>query len=309
MVLTKIYKRYVPASIRIAVYNLFLGSFLRVIRKRKRIKLESKLHIEIPLFYENELNRGIYPDEYYSAAQWIKKNGYRLIPYDFIFEYDSFPVNVFECKESGLKYVLHEGKRMYFPKRFSSNQCKRYYRWLLAEQDRRSPHRYYYECFDKERTCTVFDIGAAEGIFTLNVIDQISKAYLFECDDLWLRALRMTFKPYGDKVEIINKYVSDTDSDTSVTLDSFMRNKPLINGYIKMDIEGAELHALKGADSLLKDSKVRFISACTYHLAEIGKDIGDYLGNYHYECSYTPGIMAFGEKPPYFRRGVLYASK
>jgi hypothetical protein len=286
-----------------------LGSLLQFVRSRKKRKTAIKLQKEIPVFYESEENRNVYPPEYYSAAQWIRKNGYVNIPCDFIFEYERLSVEVFKCRESGLMYVVHSGRRMYFPKSFNSVRCKSCYRALLAEQDIHSPHRYYYDCFDGTKPCTVFDIGAAEGIFTLSVIDKIEKAYLFECDEQWLEALRMTFLPYGDKVEIINKYVSDTDSDTSITLDSYMKSLPLSNGYLKMDIEGAELKALIGAECLLKESKIQFISVCTYHLEEIGKDINDFLNKNMYNCSYTPGVMAFGKEPPYFRRGVLYAVK
>ena len=308
--LIRIYRRYVPASIRIAIYYLFLGAFLQKLRIRKSRKRIAKLYTEISDFYENEKNQRTYPNEYYLAAQWIKKNGYHVLPYDFIFEYDLRAIKVFKCKKSGLKYVIHNGRRMYFPKLFNSETCRSYYHSLLIEQDVRSPHRYYYDCFDGTKPWTVMDVGAAEGIFTLSVIDKTEKAYLFECNEQWLNALKMTFHPYSEKVEIINKYVSDTDSDSSIRLDSFIKtNKPLNNVYLKMDIEGAELRALTSADSLLKESKIQFLSVCTYHLEKIGQEINDYLEKNHYNCSYTPGVMAFGKKPPYFRRGVLYAAK
>ncbi|MDR1866158.1 MAG: FkbM family methyltransferase [Bacteroidales bacterium] len=179
----------------------------------------------------------------------------------------------------------------------------------MAEQDVRSPHRYYYACFDEKQSWTVFDLGAAEGIFTLSVIDKIEKAYLFECEEQWQQALRATFQPYGDKVEIVSRYVSDKETDNTISLDTFMKDKPFACGYVKMDIEGAELSALKGAGTLLKESKIQFVSACAYHSDEAGKDISEYLENNRYICSYSSGVMAFGDKAPYFRRGMVYAKK
>jgi len=305
----KIYRRFVPAPARKAVYNLFLGSLLRILRLKRKRKLAIRLRAEISSYYESEENRGVYPVEYYSAAQWIKKNGYNLIPYDYISEYERLSVEVFKCRETGLKYVIHNKRRIYFPKSFSSKACRSCYRDLLIEQDTRSPHRYCHDCFDGTLPWTVFDIGAAEGIFTLNIIDKIEKAYLFEYDQQWLRALRATFKPYSDKVEIVDKYVSDEDTDTTISLDTFMKNRLLTNGYIKMDIEGAESAALKGAESLLKTSGIRFVAACTYHANDAGKEISDCLERFDYSCLYTPGVMAIGNEPPYFRQGVLYATK
>jgi len=52
--LIRIYRRYVPASIRIAIYYLFLGAFLQKLRIRKSRKRIAKLYTEISDFYENE---------------------------------------------------------------------------------------------------------------------------------------------------------------------------------------------------------------------------------------------------------------
>ena len=55
---------------------------------------------------------------------------------------------------------------------------------------------------------TLLDVGAAEGFFALSVIEHVKEIILFECDVEWIKALEATFKPWKDKVFIINKYVS-----------------------------------------------------------------------------------------------------
>jgi hypothetical protein len=110
-------------------------------------------------------------------------------------------------------------------------------------------------------------------------------------------------------VEIVNKYVSEVNTDTTVTLDTFIEDKGLpAAGYVKMDIEGAEFPALKGATSLLDKSDIQ-LSVCTYHLDGVDEIMRSFLTERHYDCAYSPGVIAMGEKPPYFRRGMLYARK
>ena len=72
---------------------------------------------------------------------------------------------------------------------------------------------------------SLLDVGSAEGIFTLDVIDLIEHAYLFECDDEWVEALEATFLPWKDKITIVRKYVSDMDDENNTTLDSYFQVK------------------------------------------------------------------------------------
>lgn len=302
----RLYRKLIPDEIRAVIYSLFLKRFMQFIRGNKRKNLENKLREEIPLFFENQENKGLYPDAYYQAAQWIKTNGFSMFPADFS-KVNDYTTEVFTCKKSNLHYIEHQGKAMYFPKYFSKQDCQSYYQGLLIEQDVNSPHRYFYDCFKDKKNWTVMDIGAAEGIFALSVIDYVDKIYLFECDAQWLDALHLTFEPYKEKVEIINRYVSNENFDNKISLDSFMKDKAYTHCYLKMDIEGAELIALQGAEQLIEKGKL-FISVCTYHLDDIGENIKNFMERKGYTCAYTPGVMTFGEEPPYFRKGVLYVT-
>ena len=76
------------------------------------------------------------------------------------------------------------------------------YRGLLIEQDKRSAHRYV-DSYEELKGKTLLDIGAAEAIFTLDTIECIDHAYLFECDESWIEALEATFAPYKEKITIV----------------------------------------------------------------------------------------------------------
>ena len=81
---------------------------------------------------------------------------------------------------NGLPYVYHNGKKLYF-KRDMLASAEAVYRGLLIEQDKRSAHRYV-DSYEELKGKTLLDIGAAEAIFTLDTIECIDHAYLFECE-------------------------------------------------------------------------------------------------------------------------------
>ncbi|MDH6358705.1 FkbM family methyltransferase [Parabacteroides sp. PF5-9] len=301
--ITKLYRKITPVAFRKFIYRLFLGKILQ----RTRMIKQHKLAKEIVAYYNLPENRNNYPQEYIEAAKWIELHGFAMFPYDYTSEYKQRQPQVFNCQESKLKYILHQGKKLYFPKNFSNKDCQRYYNELTMEQDPRSPHQYNYSCFKQGNEWIILDVGTAEGIFALSVIDYAEKIYLFECDERWLEALSMTFKPFQDKIEIVHKYVSDTDTESTITINTFLSDKTFQKCYLKMDIEGAELLALTGGDAFLNDSKKMNISVCAYHLDEIGEQINAYLTARGFNCVYTNGVMTFGTEAPYFRKGVIYA--
>lgn len=168
-----------------------------------------------------------------------------VMPYEFAERYHYMHVTVQRDTE-GYPYVYHrKKKRLYFQKNWSDDECIEYYRTLMCEQDEKSSHKYLTS--DKRLPpmgAVIADVGAAEGIFTLDVIDRISKSYLFECDDGWVEPLKKTFENYMDKVEIISKKISNYVDDTTTTLDVFFQNKQI--DFVKADIEGDEENLIGG---------------------------------------------------------------
>ncbi len=226
--------------------------------------------------------------------------------------YDRRGVGVHADAENGHRYVMHEGKRLYFPQRWNEKRIQAGYAALLREQDERSPHRYLTPEFDVMPQTHLFDIGAAEGILALSVIDRVAAVHLFEASGTWLEPLKLTFAPWKEKVRIVRKYVSDVDDEQNITLDTYAEKLDAEEILLKMDVEGAEAKVLAGGRKLLARPGVRAV-ICTYHRWE---DYDELSARMH-ECGYrvvpSPGYMLLLNDPwlraPWFRRGVIRCDK
>ena len=240
---------------------------------------------------------------YEKEIEFLKQYGKPcLYPYAFTSKYDEINIEVFNDSDCGLKYVLHKGKRLYFPPR-SDESIKHEYCQLVMEQDSESPHCY----FSKEHAVsdsTVFiDVGGAEGIISLDVVDEVSEIYIFECSDEWKEPLKHTFAPYENKVHIINKYVGRVETENTVTLDSLTDEINNRNVFIKMDIEGMELDALKSGIGFLLNNKCK-LSCNTYHTQEAEQELSVFFDNLGFNHTMSQGYMLF-----YFGYGVLKNGK
>ena len=199
---------------------------------------------------------------------------------------------------------------MYFKKSFDSvEKVQSYYNSLLIEQDNNSPHRYISDSFSIDNKDIVLDAGAAEGIFALDVVDKVKKIYLIESDDTWNMALEKTFEPYKEKVNIVNKFLSDVDDKNSITLENLYKRE--IFTVIKMDIEGFEYNALKGGSRCLKKYYPQLM-VCAYHHVSDEAIISEALINLGYKIKTTKGYMVFIHEninPHLLVRGIIYAKK
>lgn len=219
----------------------------------------------------------------------------------------------FYDEEKGLYYVEFEKKRLYLAKdyRFKVNNGKKYVCDLWQEQDLNSPHLYEEDEVIVEEGDIVVDAGVCEGNFSLHNIDKISKLYLIECDMGWVEALKATFEPYKDKVVFCNKFLSDRDTDTTVTLNSLVK-EPI--NFIKMDIEGEEVNALKGSDKVFAGSSDIKCSICAYHRHGDEENIKTILWEYGLKTLTSKGYMLFIYddevwKNPELRRGIVRGGK
>lgn len=199
-------------------------------------------------YYNNSTDK-----EIREMVDYIKKRGrFDALNYSFTEKYKSIPCNINKDNQKGMFYVCYNGRRLYFPKSFrSAKRCVEYYRTILTEQDKESPHRYLSDIFNVDQGSIVVDAGAAEGNFSLDVIDKASKIILIECDAEWVEALNSTFEKEirEGKVEVLSKMLADYDDEKFVTIDKLYKQYGRID-FVKMDIEGGEERALRGGGGM-----------------------------------------------------------
>jgi len=276
---------------------------------RTKILLAS-LAKKIPAFHSN--SPGFATDtERQEVIDYINRRGVQIFPYDFTDKYSPSSIEVLEDSSCGLKYVMMDNKRLYFKRRWSAQRIRKSFHDLSLEQDPESPHRYLSEEFTVSPSDVMADFGAAEGNFSLSVIEKIKKVYLFESDPEWIEALEMTFLPWREKVEIVPRFVSDINDEKHCSGDVFFAERELT--FMKIDVDGGERKLLSGfADTINKASKMQ-IALCTYHQHEDEKEFSSMLLGQGYAVAPSKGYMIFYYdkklKAPYLRRSLIRATK
>lgn len=221
--------------------------------------------------------------------EYLRKNDLQVFNYDFAKKYEDLDLDIQFDPACGMYFTYYGNKKMYFAKFIKSKEeAIGYYIGILMEQDEESPHKYLDKNFQIQEGDIVVDIGVAEGNFSLQVVDRVSKLYLIETDDAWIEALQETFKDYGDKVVIIKKFITSLDEGKYATLDSLI-HEPV--NFIKMDIEGNEWDALLGAEKLIERSEDLKCAVCAYHGDFDQILIQDVFKKYGMKTSVTPGYM------------------
>ena len=243
--------------------------------------------------------------------KYLKENALNVFNYSFADKYRD--KNIFISTENGLYYTIHNGKKLFFSSDFDTEQkARQYYISLLIEQDVDSPHRYLTDSFNVSDGAVVIDAGAAEGIFSLDIIEKVKKIYIFEPEKNWLEALRYTFRMYMDKVVIIDKCVSNYIDEKTTTIDDSVKENEI--DFIKMDIEGEEYYALQGAEKLLRRSRNIKCDICAYHQEFAYEVIKNELNRLGFYTAHSKGYMWYTEhfnimRPPTLRRGLIRAEK
>jgi hypothetical protein len=233
-------------------------------------------------------------------------------PYEYVDNYQVANINVYHDKD-GYGYVLHQGLKLFFKKSWTDEKIRSYYTGLLIEQDLQSPH-----CYLNSRirypgeNDIVADIGAAEGIFSLDIIEHVKYLYLFECDEEWVIPLQKTFSLWNSKVQLVEKFVGNVTNTASVRLDDYFFNREI--DFIKVDIEGAERLCIGGAEFCLKN-KISKALFCAYHHVDDDVVLSHAIKAYGFQVDFNKGYMLFplfepnNLQVPYLRRGVFFASK
>ncbi|SBW02351.1 FkbM family methyltransferase [uncultured Dysgonomonas sp.] len=287
---------------------------------RRKRKLDKELYDDNPCwslrrdmlrYYKA---RKVEDPELRSAIQYIKKEGTTIFPYSYAEKYDFRDVVVYTDDETTLKYVEYLGYRLYYPIELSDKEIQKIHRNLLIEQDPLSPHCYLSDDFQVGPDDVVLDVGAAEGIFSLSIVNKVRSIILFEVEERWIEALKKTFEPWKEKVRIINRYVSDEDSEETITLDSLAGTFGSDSIFLKLDVEGVEKKALAGAQSILTSDKYHTRAViCTYHKQIDYTELSSLMENLHYRIQTTNGYMFFVHDPdiapPFFRKAMIRCCK
>ena len=244
---------------------------------------------------------------------YLNDHPFHVFNYPFVDKYKNISINIEYDEEKELYYTLHYNKRMYFSRSFKSkDRVREYYRFICIEQDIKSPHRYLTDTFNVPDNAVVVDAGAAEGNFALSIIESAKKIYMFEPDAGWVEALKYTFEPYKEKVEIINKCLSNYIDNTTTTIDEVLNGAKV--DFIKMDIEGEEYCAIEGAqESIVSSGDIKCV-VCTYHQDFAHNAIKKLLETLNFKNKTSDGYMWYPEdfnimRAPVLRRGVIRAEK
>jgi len=195
-----------------------------------------------------------------------------------------------------------------------------------------NPHAYEYGPVALSAGDVVVDAGACEGFFSCYALQKkVGQIYLFEPVQSLCHGLRKTFekevaeqrafiidkgisyKSGSEKFIQDNQYIcmSRCDSQGSalielLSLDDFVINNEIKKlDFIKMDVEGAEVDAIKGAENTIKMLRPK-LSIAVYHNYENAFLIRDLVKNYCSDYKVFFGGCYMYEKP--YRPYMLYAT-
>lgn len=247
--------------------------------------------------------------DFLNTQAHLKKSVTLVWPYPFVKTYEPEHIQVYKDEDKGMYYVIQNGRKLYYSRKYDTIEAvQKSYNSLVVEQNPISPHQYLREGFQVEDGDFVLDIGAAEGNFSLDIVEKAGKLVIVEAEAHWIEALNATFEPWKDKVEIIHKYVSDTDNERCATLKSIAGDRSI--DFLKLDVEGAEMSILSSSAEFLQKRQIKKLAVCTYHKKNDEHLFSSMLRDYNYDISLTPGYMLFvygNLTPPYFRKVMIQA--
>jgi len=116
--------------------NKFLFPIYRVLvpKPLRTVLLKKSLRYKILNYFaslpQNELNA-----EQKEVIHYIENNEVRILPYSFHSKYSPEMIEVIYDREKGMRYVIQDGKRLYFKKRWGEKKIRRSYCDLMREQD------------------------------------------------------------------------------------------------------------------------------------------------------------------------------
>jgi hypothetical protein len=326
------------------LYYLFIPFALRVkigrFNRREAVNLSKTRFVRQEEYFKGHLDEFMFDDarkaDILKIFSLLKKNGAATFPEMGILKCEKYfarELNIEKDLDADLFYVLIDNKKLFFKNGMDKPAVHRSFSSMSFEQDYASPHRYltndhYFvgvipsknkhvndklDSFGVVEGDIVVDAGVAEGNFALSIVEKASKVYIIENDAAWCEALRHTFLPYKEKVEIIQKCLSDVSDDDCITLNDLIETYhiPKID-FLKMDIEGYEMKALHGATTTDGGRFVNInkMAICTYHNLEDELKISNFISQYGYKFYLTNGYMVLSDSSEMpIRKAILRAYK
>lgn len=204
---------------------------------------------------------------------------------------------------------------LYWPTEFPADSI---YQVTAETFDTGDWHYYQKEHTEVQAGEILLDVGTAEGLFPLTVVDKCRQIFLVEPHPLLYRALRRTFAAFDGKVTIIHSAAGNQQGELyfeggSLTgqlsaragsgekvpvnkIDSLIpADQPIT--YLKADIEGFELPMLQGAAETIRRNKPK-IAVTTYHTENEPEAIIAFVTGLVPEYKYyVKGVTQYGGKP------------
>lgn len=256
-----------------------------------------------------------YAERYKEELFCIKHTEELLFPYKRIKVLTSVEKG-FDSKKK-LPFVIHNGKKLFFPQKTSLDICEKKYKSYIESENicggdflEKCPHCYQSDKMRIDENDVLVDVGCAEALLSLDVIDRVKKVYLIESNVSWVEALKATFEPYKEKTVFINKKVSGYDGDNTIKLSTLLKEEKASSIFIKMDIEGYEEEVIRGSLDFIHDRSGLKFACCTYHKEKDAENLRILFDKCGYNIEFSDGYMVFYYdklNPPFFRKGVIRA--
>jgi hypothetical protein len=184
---------------------------------------------------------------------------------------------------------------------------------LLLETDLHGPSYFYLGLYEYEiahhvaamaqPSCTSFDVGAGWGYYSL-ILSKITagRVVAFETDERSLERLEYHLRvnrPTAARVMVRRAFVGARSRPevNEVALDDVAGTNGIpLPDLIKIDIEGSEADALRGAQKLLRESRPHIIVET--HSSELERQCGDFLVGLGYRPTVVKRRTRFREDRP-----------
>ncbi len=270
----------------------------------KRQEYNRKLLLKRVIRFSRTKQGNVYFDE----GKYLQRNGLKIFPYNFEKKYRVQDIDIYYMNQ--YPYFVYLGKHLFLPKEFDEHKSKKYSNQILLEQDDYSPHKYMSSLFEIDRNDVIVDIGCGDGNFSLEHIETVREAFLFEIDKKWKKPLELTFYPWKEKLH--TSFVSLEKGSNSVE-SNLMSSLELKNIIFKIDVDGAERKILSLLDPLFPKLGSIKVAICTYHQANDAEDFEKWFIDRGFRTEFSDNYMLFyydkSIKEPFFRRGILFAVK